>query len=160
MNNNRSRRQSGSVAIEMAFVFPILFMLSYGAIVYGYTFYLQQSVNFLAEEAARTALANVDPTKVGSADSFAGAFDSAAKNQLAAYQALYDAKNPLKQAGVVTAVKPATATTSGFLNVVVTLPTNSYVGVNGGFAQIALPGIGLFPPLPANLFGIANSAVN
>ena len=60
MNRSAMRSQSGAVAVEFAFVFPLLFMLMYGVVVYGYTFVLQQSLNFAAQEAAEAAVA-VDP---------------------------------------------------------------------------------------------------
>lgn len=52
--------QSGAAAVEFALVFPILFMLIYGMIVYAYLFVLQQSLVFAAQEAAE-AVVQVDP---------------------------------------------------------------------------------------------------
>lgn len=46
--------------IEFAFVFPLLFMLMYGIVVYGYLFVLQESLQFAAQEAAEAVVA-VDP---------------------------------------------------------------------------------------------------
>lgn len=56
----RRGRQAGAAAVEFAFVFPILFMLVYGVIVYAYVFVLQQSITYAAQEAAEAAVA-VDP---------------------------------------------------------------------------------------------------
>jgi len=56
-----SKRQSGAAVIEFAFVFPIMFMLMYGTIVYGYVFFLNQSLNYAVQQAAESAVA-VDPT--------------------------------------------------------------------------------------------------
>ena len=71
MNGFERRRgrgkQWGAVAVEFAFVFPLMFMLTYGVVVYGYTFVLQQSLNFAAQEAAEAAVA-VDP-RADAADS-------------------------------------------------------------------------------------------
>lgn len=53
--------QSGAVAVEFALVFPILFLLVYAVVVYAYTFVLQESINFAAQEAAEAAVA-VDPS--------------------------------------------------------------------------------------------------
>ncbi|HUP91895.1 MAG TPA: TadE/TadG family type IV pilus assembly protein [Solimonas sp.] len=50
----------GAAAVEFAFVFPILFLLIYGVIVYSYIFVIQESINFAAQEAAEAAVA-VDP---------------------------------------------------------------------------------------------------
>lgn len=54
------RAQGGAAAVEFAFVFPILFLLIYGVIVYSYVFVLQESINFASQEAAEAAVA-VDP---------------------------------------------------------------------------------------------------
>lgn len=50
--------------VEFAFVFPLLFMLIYGVVVYSYIFVLQESINFAAQEAAASTVA-VDPTVDG-----------------------------------------------------------------------------------------------
>lgn len=50
------RRQSGAAAVEFAFVFPILFLLIYGVIVYSYIFVLQESLTYAAQEAAEAAV--------------------------------------------------------------------------------------------------------
>ncbi|TAM12406.1 MAG: pilus assembly protein [Nevskiaceae bacterium] len=51
------RRQSGAAAIEFAFVFPLLFALMYATIVYGYVFFAQQTINLVAQECAKAAVA-------------------------------------------------------------------------------------------------------
>ena len=61
------RHQSGAAVVEFAFVFPILFLLVYGVIVYAYVYVLKQSIVYAAQEAAEAAVA-VDPTI---ADAFA-----------------------------------------------------------------------------------------
>ncbi|MES0872712.1 TadE/TadG family type IV pilus assembly protein [Sinimarinibacterium thermocellulolyticum] len=53
-------RQSGAAVVEFAFVFPILFLLVYGVIVYAYIYVLKQSIVYAAQEAAEAAVA-VDP---------------------------------------------------------------------------------------------------
>ena len=54
------RAQSGAAAVEFALVFPLLFLLIYGMVVYAYLFVLQQSLVFAAQEAAE-AVVRVDP---------------------------------------------------------------------------------------------------
>lgn len=54
------RHQSGAAVVEFAFVFPILFLLVYGVIVYAYIYVLKQSIVYAAQEAAEAAVA-VDP---------------------------------------------------------------------------------------------------
>ena len=62
MNRTGQRqRQSGAAAVEFAFVFPILFLLMYGTVVYSYVFVVQQSLHYAAQELAETAV-KVDPT--------------------------------------------------------------------------------------------------
>lgn len=56
----RGRRQSGAAAVEFALVFPLLFLLIYGMLVYSYLFVLQQSLVFAAQEAAE-AVVQLDP---------------------------------------------------------------------------------------------------
>ncbi|MDP9140195.1 MAG: pilus assembly protein [Pseudomonadota bacterium] len=56
----RPRQQSGAALVEFAFVFPILFLLVYGVIVYAYVYVIQQSITFAAQEGAAAAV-SVDP---------------------------------------------------------------------------------------------------
>lgn len=60
----RTGRQRGAAAVEFAFVFPILFLLMYGVIVYAYIFVIQQSLHYAAQEGAEAAV-KVDPTSAG-----------------------------------------------------------------------------------------------
>jgi hypothetical protein len=54
------RCQSGAAAVEFAFIFPILFLLMYGTVVYSYVFVVQQSLHYAAQELAEAAV-KVDP---------------------------------------------------------------------------------------------------
>lgn len=49
--------QNGSAAVEFAFVFPLLLMLTYSTVVYGYIFMLQEALTFTAQQAAASAVA-------------------------------------------------------------------------------------------------------
>ena len=49
-------RQRGASAVEFAFVFPILFLLVYGVIVYSYVYVLQQSITYAAQHSAEQAV--------------------------------------------------------------------------------------------------------
>ena len=51
------RSQHGASAVEFAFVFPILFLLVYGVIVYSYVYVLQQSITYTAQQSAEAAVA-------------------------------------------------------------------------------------------------------
>ncbi len=61
------RPQRGAAAVEFALVFPMLFLLVYGVIVYAYVFVLQESIVYAAQEAAEAAVA-VDPEVGGFAE--------------------------------------------------------------------------------------------
>lgn len=52
-----ARRQIGAAAVEFALIFPILFVVTYGAIIYSYIYVLRQSLTYAAQEAAQAAVA-------------------------------------------------------------------------------------------------------
>ena len=60
ISNKSLKRQHGATAVEFAFVFPVLFMLIYGCIVYAYLFLIKESMTYAAEVAAESAV-RVDP---------------------------------------------------------------------------------------------------
>ena len=51
------KAQRGASAVEFAFVFPVLFLLVYGVIVYSYVYVLQQSITYTAQQSAEAAVA-------------------------------------------------------------------------------------------------------
>lgn len=58
--------QSGASALEFALIFPMLMLISYSAVVYGYVYMLQQSINFAAQQAAQAAVAVLPGTSSSS----------------------------------------------------------------------------------------------
>jgi Flp pilus assembly protein TadG len=54
--NNRKRFRSGNALLDMAFVLPILLMLTFGAVEYGYALYIKHSLQSAAREGARAAI--------------------------------------------------------------------------------------------------------
>ncbi len=58
------RRHAGATALEFALVFPLLFILFYGVVVYSYLFVLQESITYAAQESAAAAV-SVSPTDAG-----------------------------------------------------------------------------------------------
>lgn len=136
------RRLRGASAIEFALIFPIVFAIVYGGIAYGYIYFLQQRINFLAQEAVRAAI------------SVAPGVDSdayLAQAQAAANQAI---TNNFTLAGV--AVPPALGVTFSLqgdavagetLVVVLTYNLNNPTL----FPTIPIPLVGAIPPLPAEL---------
>jgi Flp pilus assembly protein TadG len=140
--------QSGTAAIEFALVFPMLLALTYGAIVYGYTYVLQQSINFAAQQGAQVAVATV-PTASAS-----GTLTAQLTN---AATAVTTALNWLPAGQAARVSVPTTGATNCYA-AGVTAPTNAVTievsfNLSGLFPVIAnLPmGIGTFPPLPSTL---------
>jgi Flp pilus assembly protein TadG len=58
----RRSRHSGAAAIEFALIFPILLAVAYASLVYSYVFFLQQSINFAAQQGVQAAVAVVSTT--------------------------------------------------------------------------------------------------
>lgn len=48
--------QRGAAAVEFAFIFPLLFLLMYGIVVYSYVFVLNSALHFAAQEAAQSVV--------------------------------------------------------------------------------------------------------
>jgi Flp pilus assembly protein TadG len=53
---NKKRFRSGNAILDMAFVLPILLMLTFGAVEYGYALYIKHSLQSAAREGARAAI--------------------------------------------------------------------------------------------------------
>ena len=66
MELNEQRHQRGAVAVEFAFIFPLLFLLMYGIVVYSYVFVLNSALNYAAQESVASAL-RVAPAQPNSA---------------------------------------------------------------------------------------------
>lgn len=57
------RDRRGVAAIEFAIVAPLLIMMMFGMIMYGSWFWMAHSVQSMASESARAAIAGLDPTE-------------------------------------------------------------------------------------------------
>jgi len=156
--------QRGAAAVEFAFVFPLLLFVIYSTVVYGYVFFLQQTVNLIAQESAKAAVAVAayDPT-TGAAltpdySAAATAYFNNAKSQgllsalPAAVQADFQAP---------TIVGPTSITSGGQTvgqSITITVQVNNVTSI---FPQIGLPGIGTsLPPLPSILTARATVQVS
>ena len=64
----RPRAQTGAAVVEFAFVFPLLFFLVYGAVVYGYIFMLQEALTFTAQQSAASAVSVAPLPTAGAAN--------------------------------------------------------------------------------------------
>src|SRR5688500_12619308 len=56
LRRHRSRRRSGNALLDLAFVLPILLMLTFGAVEYGYALYVKHALQGAAREGARAAI--------------------------------------------------------------------------------------------------------
>src|SRR4051812_21767087 len=53
---NTIRFRSGNAILDLAFVLPLLIMLTFGAVEYGYALYIKHSLQAAAREGARAAI--------------------------------------------------------------------------------------------------------
>ena len=135
--------------VEFAFVFPLLFFLIYGTVVYSYVFVVQSSLNFAAEQAAQSAVA-VSPSAAG--------YDSEVANQVtvtvnkllgwlpvAPRTLSINSRGTEKATAACTLVNAVSA--PGPNVVIVTICFD----IRQMFSQITIPGVGAAPPLPSRL---------
>ncbi|MDB5986991.1 MAG: pilus assembly protein [Nevskia sp.] len=142
----RRVRETGATAVEFALILPLLFAILYGTITYGYAFFLQQQINFAAEQGARAAVAYIAPAGVTTTAARCAVAISAATNALAYMSAA-------EKAALNAPTCPAPpATGVAGLN-------NFSVQVQFKFLEmlpaITLPGIGNVPVLPNPLTATA-----
>ncbi len=139
--NRLPRGITGASAIEFVFVFPLLFAIVYGTVAYGYVYFLQQRINFIAQEALRAAI-SVAPSS-NNVD-YVAAINAAVAQAVASNFALAGAVVPAALTFSVPPVNPLTNTLSILVTYNLTTPTL--------FPTLVLPlGIGSIPPLPAML---------
>jgi Flp pilus assembly protein TadG len=150
---SRRRQQSGAAAVEFALVFPLLFMMIYGMVVYAYLFVLQQSLVFAAQEAAE-AVVQVDP-RTGSDIQRTQAAQLMAARVLAWLPQSQKARVLGDDTGSAVSVTtcdegqsfPCPGDTSGVIvRLTFNLATPNYL-----FPVINLVGVGAVPPMPAAL---------
>lgn len=142
------RRIAGASAVEFALIFPIVFAIVYGGIVYGYLYFLQQRINFFAQEGVRAAIA-VAPSDDG--DAYEALLQ--AQGEFAINQSFQLAGLTRPAALTATFVLlPAVAGGSGAtLQGTVRYDLSSPVL----FPTVTLPLVGSIPPLPTALVATA-----
>lgn len=153
------RRQRGAAAVEFGLVFPILFALTYGAIVYSYVYVLRQSLTFAAQEAAQAAVG------VRPGPGYEDLVRQAAVNsaQAAISWMPVNVRNAIAlDAGDITVCNGPSAGACSSLGadesavvVQLQLPLSGGASVSPLFATFNLPGLGRFPPLPNMMVGQA-----
>lgn len=148
MTGLRRHHQGGAAAIEFAFVFPLLLLIVYATIVYGYVFFLQQTINLIAQEAAKAAVA-VAPYDPQTGAPITPDYAQAVKNYFVTSKAqgLIAALPASTQADIEEPTVVQNKSQDGTGQVVtVTVRFNNLTTL---FPQIGLPGIGPnLPPLP------------
>ncbi len=137
-----NRHQAGATAIEFAFVFPLLFAIIYGTIAYGYVYFLQQRINFAAQEAVRAAIA-VDPA----ADGYMAAVQAAAVAAVTRNFTSIVGPSTLPTVTFPSSTPPDPNALKVTLTYSLTTPLL--------FPTVTLPLVGAIPPLPANLIASA-----
>lgn len=139
--NRLPRRITGASAIEFVFVFPLLFAIIYGAVTYGYVYFLQQRINFIAQEALRAAI-SVAPNSSNAA--YLAAINAAVAESVTSNFSLAGTAVPAALTYLVAPVDATNNTLRILVTYSLTTPTL--------FPQMVLPlGIGSIPPLPAAL---------
>lgn len=140
------RRQRGATAVEFAFVFPLLFVVTYAAIVYGYVYMAAQTVAYAAQAGAEAAVQVPYSNDTGS-------YQTAVKN--AVLQRVSTLTSFLISPGNVQVPDPQF--TDNSVRVTVT-----YTGVSGLFPTLTLPPFfnTPIPPLPVELtsYGVVTLA--
>lgn len=145
---SRPRQQGGSIVVEFAFVFPILFAIIYGTIVYSYVFVINESIHYAAKTAAEAAV-RVDPQAPDYEALVREAARNTASNSLAWMPASQRARFANQEDdlfGTVTIEE-----ISGNPVVRVVLDFNVSEGSPAIFPIISLPFVGAVPPLPARM---------
>jgi Flp pilus assembly protein TadG len=159
-SGSATSRQRGAAAVEFALVFPMLFIVTYGAIIYSYIYVLRQSLTFAAQEAAHPGLSGYDDlvkqTAVNTAIAAISWMPANVRTAIAV------------DTGDVTICRgPSTGACASLLPsdvaVVVRLELPLASGDEGEgrrdisplFATFAMPPFGRFPPLPNIMAGQA-----
>ena len=146
------RRQCGAVAVEFALVFPLLFLLMYGIVVYSYVFVLNSALNFAAQESAEAAV-QVDPT-AANADSLrttrARQTAAAVLNWLPVAQrdrVVGNGGSAVQVQFCPESAQEACPPDGGGIIVTLVMPVTE----PALFPRVTLPLVGAIPPLPVSL---------
>lgn len=139
------RHQRGASAVEFAFVFPVLFLLVYGVIVYSYIYVVQQSITYSAQQSAEAAV-GVNPDPQGTLQTRVEE-----RIQLVATQSLkwLPENQQLRMRG-----ENGKIATVGFEDLAVderVVRVTLRFRVPGLFPSLDLPLVGTIPPMPTQL---------
>lgn len=144
--------QRGASAVEFAFVFPLLFLLVYGVIVYSYVYVIQQSITYSAQQAAEAAVA-VNPIPQSTLDSRIQARVRAVAVESLNWLPPSQIARVTGVAGDKVQVNTGLVIAGGNqLAIKVTLVFDVTAGAGAPlFPVLTLPFVGNVPPLPAQL---------
>lgn len=137
-------RQRGATAVEFALLFPFLFAVIYGGITYGLIFFLQQRVNFAAQEGVRAAVA-LNPDDSDYNANLAGTVSQAV---LYSFSATGEAQPRVTILPPTAGLQP---------NTIVVRVNYSLVGL---FPTIMIPYVGPVPGVPPTLSAVATGRVS
>jgi len=143
-SGSRRGRQSGSTAVEFAILFPLLFLLTYGTVVYGYVFFLKQTVAYAAQQGAEAAVA-VDPDADDADDLRQQRVEASINDTLGWLPAGQRARVRICNGGDCV-VEDDTIT----VEVEFQLSTPGWL-----FPAVEMPGLGAVPPMPNVLEAVA-----
>ena len=157
-------RQRGAAAVEFALVFPMLFIVTYGAIIYSYIYVLRQSLTFAAQEAAQAAV-SVQPGASGYDDQVKQVAVRTAQSAISWMPSSVRSAIAVDSGDVTICRGPSSGACAtllpGDVAVVVRLElplASAGAGrrdVSPLFATFTLPPFGRFPPLPNIMAGQA-----
>jgi len=136
--------QAGATVVEFAFVFPILFLLVYGTIVYSYVYVLQQAITFTAQQAAESAVA-VNPMPAASFDQRASQRVKAVVQQQLSWLSPSQRLRVLGDSGQKIQISFPSVDGASVVQVKLVFD------LDGLFPAIRLPMVGAIPPLPSTL---------
>jgi len=139
----QAQRQRGATAVEFALLFPFLFAVIYGGIAYSFAFFMQQRVNFAAQEAVRAVVA-LSP----SSSDYEAQLTSTIENAV---------NYSFSSTGVAPPALLAPTHVSGPNNTIIVTVSYSVAGV---FPTITLPGLGPLPAVPPVLTAVATGRLS
>lgn len=140
-------RQRGATATEFALVFPLLFLLLYGMIVYAYVFLVNESITFVAQESAEAAVA-VDPRTVTPEAAYQAQVTQRIRTTAVDLLGWLPANQRERVVGSSGEKVRVVFETSGGQQVV---NVSLQFDLDGLFPTVTLPLVGSVPPMPESL---------
>ncbi len=131
--------------MEFAFIFPLLFFLMYGVIVYSYLFVIQESLHYAAQEAAEAAV-KVDD-RMADADQLRIRYARETAARVLSWLPADQRRRVLGDGNQRIVVEFGTAPDPGTDTIIVQLTFE----VDGLFPVLSLAFVGQVPPMPSQL---------